>query len=634
MQVNTGSIADRKKREQAAAIDRQRKIARSKAAERVYRDVYTNGEPPQDTSDDMTTQEKLDSISRLRQILLSDVARFLDKAEVERFSKLPQMQYINFLRIAVKIFPYLVNQYFSKRRLITSDEMMAVIEDSVNNILESEAEREAAAQERANMMADVGDAEEADNFWAADQPQEDDMPIPNPFPPSGSLFYDNMYDGPNIDDIENPMIKKPTPSRAKSHTAKPIANKTPTPPRSMSTDADIVAQTPPTSRSKSAPPSSAEKTPGSFPSIGEDSEAEFDEPAAGGKAGGKKTAKPFKPYLPDIDIDSITKNQEANDKFEAAFKSQGSQFRMIMEYSVYKHGRFDPELYDQDKREIDEVVDRRKKLRGLVPGDKKNKYTIIQFYREACVTYSKKIWFERMRNRVVSSASESAALSSSSSSSAFAPPKKKTPARTSPRASSRSSSRASAPTIGHGFVDEDGADNEEVTTPKKELPGLNKKRFYVIGSICVNRRILDTDREMSVRNLSLSQVQQFPKKAVSDDLAEVVALIADHGSLPKKLYSALSVEEQDYLRTLLDRGRLLDQYVDVVGEPKRRIRKGHLTVLETNRAMAERFAILKGEVISGNDNPQLKIELKSLVGKMHRAGMISEQDWWAIVSLL
>jgi len=127
---------------------------------------------------------------------------------------------------------------------------------------------------------------------------------------------------------------------------------------------------------------------------------------------------------------------------------------------------------------------------------------------------------------------------------------------------------------------------------------------------------------LNVKFPSFASHPKMPQRVVSDELVALITKILETEQMNAPLYAALSESDKEYFDTLA--------HTCKVG--------GKLGIVKKeNNADMQRFQVVRGEILSGNDAPQLIKELKHLTLKLVTEGKIpkrSAHDLLIEISLL
>jgi hypothetical protein len=129
---------------------------------------------------------------------------------------------------------------------------------------------------------------------------------------------------------------------------------------------------------------------------------------------------------------------------------------------------------------------------------------------------------------------------------------------------------------------------------------------------------------LRVRYPSGSNVFSFPKKKITSDLKTIIQRIIFERQFEEEDYENLSEEEQKLFDDLLDLCSInrtkKSEFTDIVYKHKRHSDK-------IRDQDIKRFDLLKGQILAGNNNPDILKELKLLLLKMKDKKFISNSDF-------
>ena len=178
----------------------------------------------------------------------------------------------------------------------------------------------------------------------------------------------------------------------------------------------------------------------------------------------------------------------------------------------------------------------------------------------------------------------------------------------------------------------EGSPRSPKTRSEKKRVGKNIKfgggisapsepRYDQFGCYLIHVPSLSKNR-LNIKFPSLASHPKIPQRIVSDELVALITKILETGQMNAPLYAALPQSDKDFFDSLA--------HMCKIG--------GKLGIVKKeNNADMQRFQIVRGEILSGNDAPQLIKELKHLTLKLVTEGKIpkrSAHDLLIEISLL
>lgn len=149
----------------------------------------------------------------------------------------------------------------------------------------------------------------------------------------------------------------------------------------------------------------------------------------------------------------------------------------------------------------------------------------------------------------------------------------------------------------------------------------SEPRYDQFGCYLIHVPSLSKNR-LNIKFPSLASHPKIPQRIVSDELVALITKILETGQMNAPLYAALPQQDKDFFDNLA--------HMCKIG--------GKLGIAKKeNNADMQRFQIVRGEILSGNDAPQLIKELKHLTLKLVTEGKIpkrSAHDLLIEISLL
>lgn len=137
------------------------------------------------------------------------------------------------------------------------------------------------------------------------------------------------------------------------------------------------------------------------------------------------------------------------------------------------------------------------------------------------------------------------------------------------------------------------------------LAGQGQERYREFGKYALHMPSIQ-ESYISVRYLSNGKaVASIPQKYVSKDFVKLIGVLLDENLLDKAMFNKLNAEEQQYLRMLGNKcefGQSIGLGVS-----------SHLT--DSEQKEQDRFEMLRGTIIAGNNSPEVLKEMKMFILK-------------------
>jgi hypothetical protein len=118
---------------------------------------------------------------------------------------------------------------------------------------------------------------------------------------------------------------------------------------------------------------------------------------------------------------------------------------------------------------------------------------------------------------------------------------------------------------------------------------------------------------LNVKYPSLASIPALPKVDLSEELRDLLLDLTQTGRLDQRLYAALSKEDKHTFDMLAHRAQVDEQL-------------GLRVSKQEQKEDLKQFEIVRGEILAGNDAPELLKELKNYVLKFLREGTISKTE--------
>jgi hypothetical protein len=141
--------------------------------------------------------------------------------------------------------------------------------------------------------------------------------------------------------------------------------------------------------------------------------------------------------------------------------------------------------------------------------------------------------------------------------------------------------------------------------------------FVPLGKLRINMKRLHQN-VVHLRHPSGSPATKFPTKLVSPNVAGALRSMAG-GKLGFNHIEALSPDERRYIHKVANATGLIEK-LDIPA-PKS----------DAEAQMSHRFEVLKGEIMAGNDSPELTKEFKILILKLSEEGLLPKGEVRALL---
>ena len=113
---------------------------------------------------------------------------------------------------------------------------------------------------------------------------------------------------------------------------------------------------------------------------------------------------------------------------------------------------------------------------------------------------------------------------------------------------------------------------------------------------------------------SFASIPTVKQTTLSRDLLDLIVDLMETNQVNKRLYTRMSKEDQDFFYTIAQKAGI-DQTLGL-----------GIRVNETHKNDMERFNLVRGQVIAGNNNPEVLRELKQYIVKFMRDGTMSKHQ--------
>jgi len=160
------------------------------------------------------------------------------------------------------------------------------------------------------------------------------------------------------------------------------------------------------------------------------------------------------------------------------------------------------------------------------------------------------------------------------------------------------------------------AKNGRIRT-KKIGKGVNyepEPTYRQLGKYVINIQQLKERDILNVKFPSLGRIPQFKPTPISDVLKEFILDLLDSGKVSHRIYDQIPIDERQLFEKIATGAGILNAL------------KLKRTVTTEDKDDNDRFTLLKGEYLAGNNSVALLKELRKLVVKFMSQGKISKHD--------
>ena len=138
--------------------------------------------------------------------------------------------------------------------------------------------------------------------------------------------------------------------------------------------------------------------------------------------------------------------------------------------------------------------------------------------------------------------------------------------------------------------------------------------YRQLGKYVINIQQLKERDILNVKFPSLGRIPQFKPTPVSDIMKEFILELLDSGKVSNRIYEQIPIEERQLFEKIATGAGILNAL------------KLKRTVSNEDKEDNDRFTLLKGEYLAGNNSVALLKELRKLVVKFMSQGKISKHD--------
>lgn len=158
-----------------------------------------------------------------------------------------------------------------------------------------------------------------------------------------------------------------------------------------------------------------------------------------------------------------------------------------------------------------------------------------------------------------------------------------------------------------------GRKKEEFYISDKGIEAKPIEKFVRFGTLLLNKVALNRNNKLSVRYPSLGGIRDLPTTMVSDDFCDCLKYVLEHSVVNQKMLNKLSNKEKVLFFNICKRAKIDDQL--------------GLTNYKDDELESDmnRFELLKGMILAGNNAPEILKEIRTLILKFMCTGQMSKQ---------
>ena len=162
----------------------------------------------------------------------------------------------------------------------------------------------------------------------------------------------------------------------------------------------------------------------------------------------------------------------------------------------------------------------------------------------------------------------------------------------------------------------------------KKTRGRKKEEFYIgegistkpseryvkFGNLLLHKTMLNRHNRLSVKYPCLAHMKEFPSQIVSDKFADLIRGVLEGVPLNQKKLNDLSEREKILFYNLCKRARI-DEQLGLLNYKEEALNKE-----------LDRFELVRGMVLAGNNSPEILKELGTLVLKFMNTGTMAKDQ--------
>lgn len=133
---------------------------------------------------------------------------------------------------------------------------------------------------------------------------------------------------------------------------------------------------------------------------------------------------------------------------------------------------------------------------------------------------------------------------------------------------------------------------------------MPETKFLTFGKFLIDKpKLYSSKPQLALKYPSKASIKEFPNQMITNDLAKILKNIIEEGKVVFKDINELNEKEVKLIHNVLDKAKLSEHF-GLQGFVDKKIEE------ETKK-----FELLRGQVLSGNNSPQLLKEMKTMILK-------------------
>ena len=141
---------------------------------------------------------------------------------------------------------------------------------------------------------------------------------------------------------------------------------------------------------------------------------------------------------------------------------------------------------------------------------------------------------------------------------------------------------------------------------------VKTEKYKEFGKFMLNFVLLDDNILLIKYKKSYAPLPSLRRTIISDELKDMIHYLFDTGEIDYKSGQKLSIQEKNVFDILISKSGL-----------KTQLKYSKDKLKDDADDIIEQFNILKGEIIAGNDNPEIKEEIKTVLNKLVQLNKIT-----------